>query len=429
MSPLTVVEHRGEPRLSRPFSPGTLMSEPASLRTAEMRIAHAALVVASSLMVLSLLLGTLRLMALNYMYTGLLTGLYGLHPVLMVFGFLAPVIAVERIPPKFLAPWAPLSAKLPPLAASSVIVGASLEVSGYSFLVPTLVYLGASLVSLSSGLFLAFIVLTLPASSIRLPSYYMMLSCIAWMATAVFSAFSLPGGDVPFVLLLLSFPVSFILGERVGLIWSGSSAGAKRGLRASLGLISGAVASFLVASFLPFYSQLTLLQAGLVLQSASFLMTFWAEMKAFPGGRRPMRGIRSYMRWHIKVSYVWGVVGLAIGIYFLSGDMTSHVYDALVHSISVGFVGTMLLAHGPVIIPSVLGRRFDGRSPSYLPLGLLTLANVIRVAGDVLVPVLKFEWLYTVIGSSGWLVLLAAASFVARLRKGSGEEPRSEPLR
>jgi len=44
--------------------------------------------------------------------------------------------------------------------------------------------------------------------------------------------------------------------------------------------------------------------------------------------------------------------------YLLSGYRLD-LYDSFIHAMTIGFVGTMMLGHGPVILPTVLGRRFS----------------------------------------------------------------------
>ena len=55
------------------------------------------IIVAIAFLILALLDGIFRLMADNGLSTGVLANIYGLHPILMVFGFLASIVMAERV--------------------------------------------------------------------------------------------------------------------------------------------------------------------------------------------------------------------------------------------------------------------------------------------------------------------------------------------
>lgn len=64
--------------------------------------------------------------------------------------------------------------------------------------------------------------------------------------------------------------------------------------------------------------------------------------------------------------------------------MFPFVYDATLHTFFAGFVFSMLFAHGPVILPSVLGLRGNYYRPVlYLGSLLQSLGLAVRVGADV----------------------------------------------
>ncbi len=95
------------------------------------------------------------------------------------------------------------------------------------------------------------------------------------------------------------------------------------------------------------------------------------------------------------------------------------LYDPFIHSIAVGFVGTMLLAHGPVILPSVTGRRLNAAKLSLLPLGVLTVGNLVRIVGDLIMLDYNATLLEYSIGLAGWLILIAVILFLRQILFGS----------
>jgi hypothetical protein len=57
-------------------------------------------------------------------------------------------------------------------------------------------------------------------------------------------------------------------------------------------------------------------------------------------------------------------------------------YDAAVHAIAIGFVLSMVFGHAPIILPAVTGIRVRVTAAAYVPLGLLHLSLLLRVAAD-----------------------------------------------
>ncbi len=93
-------------------------------------------------------------------------------------------------------------------------------------------------------------------------------------------------------------------------------------------------------------------------------------------------GQARYIAVALRVGFGWLGVGggLALGY----GGMTAGpYYDAILHAVLVGFVFSMVFAHALLIFPAVVGRRLDYRSSFYLPLLLLHMALVVRIAGDL----------------------------------------------
>jgi hypothetical protein len=97
-------------------------------------------------------------------------------------------------------------------------------------------------------------------------------------------------------------------------------------------------------------------------------------------------------------------------------------YDAIVHTIAIGFVLSMVFGHAPIILPAVTGLRVAYSSLAYLPLALLHISLMLRVCSDL------FGWtelraasgLLTAVAVIGYAVtLLFASRVVARGRPGA----------
>jgi hypothetical protein len=111
------------------------------------------------------------------------------------------------------------------------------------------------------------------------------------------------------------------------------------------------------------------------------------------------------------VSLLSGYIALLMtGIFFFALSDQWLTYDALVHSFFVGFVFSMIFAHGPMLLPAVLG---ISSSPSskilYLWLATLQVSWIMRVFADVSVEmdVRKVSGLLSVISIAGYFITLA----------------------
>ena len=81
--------------------------------------------------------------------------------------------------------------------------------------------------------------------------------------------------------------------------------------------------------------------------------------------------------------YVWlGISGLLMLIY--GGYGAGPYYDALLHTLFLGFVFTMIFGHAPIVFPAVLRRPLTYTGWFYTHLILLHLTLILRVAGDLL---------------------------------------------
>lgn len=84
----------------------------------------------------------------------------------------------------------------------------------------------------------------------------------------------------------------------------------------------------------------------------------------------------------LLMGYAWLIVS---GCLMLAGDIYGFIYDAVLHSFFVGFVFSMIFAHGPVILPGVLGIPIKPyHKILYLPAIVLQASLIVRIASDIL---------------------------------------------
>ncbi|HET8562172.1 MAG TPA: hypothetical protein VFL69_16760 [Marmoricola sp.] len=183
------------------------------------------------------------------------------------------------------------------------------------------------------------------------------------------AAMWLGGLDVaPMLPWLAGFLVLTIAGERLEL--ARLALGPKAGptlVVLSCALLAGAVASLLwpVAG----YPLLGLVLLGLT----GWLLVHDVARRTIRG-----RGLTRFMAasmlagwaWLLATGAVWAVHGAA-----LDGP----AYDAVIHATFLGFTISMVMAHAPVILPSVVRRPLPYHPMLWVPLALLHLSLLVRL--------------------------------------------------
>jgi hypothetical protein len=130
-----------------------------------------------------------------------------------------------------------------------------------------------------------------------------------------------------------------------------------------------------------------------------FLIAVW--LLRFDLARRTLRspGVHRYTALCLLLGFAWLAVGG--GFAALWGvDLQGLRYDALIHTILLGFVFGMIFGHAPIIAPMLLGRRIAFDRLFYAPLVLLQVSLGLRIASDLA------GWL----PGRGWGALLNVAS-------------------
>jgi len=81
--------------------------------------------------------------------------------------------------------------------------------------------------------------------------------------------------------------------------------------------------------------------------------------------------------------YVWLVIGGALWLPLAGSFVAGPLYDSMLHSIFLGFVFSMIFAHGPVILPVITGVKMAFLKSFYLHAALLHLSLGLRIFGDL----------------------------------------------
>lgn len=131
----------------------------------------------------------------------------------------------------------------------------------------------------------------------------------------------------------------------------------------------------------------------------------------------PAKGLTRYIAACLLPGYVWLIISGALWLIYGGQYVAGPIYDALLHTIFLGFVFSMIFGHAPVIVPAVLGVQVPYTPLFYVHLALLHLSLVMRVAGDLLLWLPLRRWGGLLNEVAVLLFLLVTAVAVLRGKK------------
>jgi hypothetical protein len=331
--------------------------------------------------------------------------LHSEHGPLMVLGFLGTLIALERA-----VALGPLWAYLAPAAAALGGVLAAFGLPGGA---------GPALVTLGGAVLVAIFV-AVHRIQPSLHNTVLASGAVCWVVAGLLW---LIGWDVPrFVPWLVGFLVLTITGERLELSRMGGSG---RTARLLFAVAAGVFTVGLIASLASTDLGVRIAGVGLVLLSA------WLARWDIARRTIRARGLPRFMAAALLTGYAWllvgGVLWISVGrLAFTDLGTAAHgsAYDAMLHAIFLGFVFSMIFAHAPVIVPSVLGRPLPFHRGFYLPLVLLHVTVLLRIlGGDAAGNVPLWRWSGVLNEITLLLFIAMAAAAVVRGRR-SAPDPR-----
>lgn len=173
---------------------------------------------------------------------------------------------------------------------------------------------------------------------------------------------------------LAGFPVLTIAGERLELARVGAPS---TGAQSTLLALGTATATTAVATLLWPQAGYRLCGAALV------LVVVW--LLRYDVARHTVRGsgLPRFSAACLLAGYAWLAVAAAIWIQQGPVVAGSASYDAVIHSVFLGFVLSMIFAHAPIILPAVLRCQLPYRPVMYAPFVMLQVSLLVRVgSGD-----------------------------------------------
>jgi|Deesub1362B_J571_1020462.scaffolds.fasta_scaffold00003_11 hypothetical protein len=369
--------------------------------------------IAIGFMLFALIIGILRLMEFSdiYPYNPFIGKLYPLHAPVMIIGFIALLIIFERL--MGLGISIPIKPGKYWLAIPILILG----VMGYIYGVIT----SNNSIIVASGVMMSIAVIIFILLLIRLRALgledislaFMILSSFSLLTSIALTTFYTPKSYIGSAVLLLSFPVLFILGERYELSKLILGLTKRRILKISFYIMLLSLSLLVAYTF--YYIDKLLIIMGSLGYFSSVLIFYLAERPNIKNLRRSEAKLQNYLAVHLQAAYHWLLGGIALLLLYSVLKPTPYLYDAAIHSISVGFIGTMLIGHGPLILSSLMGKIVRQEKLNFVPFYLLTLGNGIRVFGDLIKPI--YIEISILIGYSGILILLAFIAFIINIRR------------
>jgi hypothetical protein len=298
------------------------------------------------------------------------------HGAIMVGGFLGTLIALEKvIPLKHKALLA-----IPAVSASSIIFFWT-----GNFLVGAIMLIIASI-----GLILVY-------------SIYLTRQREVYMWLMLFSAVCLFIGDVVllqerFYPMALPWWMAFLLftivSERLELSKFLPVTAKHKALLVAFLIL------FVVGIIIPFHS------TGNYLSGASLiLISIWLLRHDVIRINLRKKGLTKYS----GIALLCGYVSLLLtGVFMVALPAVVFAYDVVVHTFFLGFVFCMIFAHGPIILPGVVGFMVKPYHDFlYVPLTLLTSSLALRIAADLNVVSSSFQLVSGYISAASILLYFA----------------------
>ncbi len=92
-------------------------------------------------------------------------------------------------------------------------------------------------------------------------------------------------------------------------------------------------------------------------------------------------GLPRFVAVCLLAGFFWlAVSGISLAVH---GPLTAGpLYDAVLHSLFLGFVFSMIFGHAPIIFPAILELPVRFRKSAYIPLVLLNGSLLVRITGD-----------------------------------------------
>jgi len=168
--------------------------------------------------------------------------------------------------------------------------------------------------------------------------------------------------------------------------------------------------------------------SGVRLTSLGFVaMALW--LIVFDIARRNVRrpGLTGFIAVNLLLGYGWLLIGGLLGIRY-AGVVAGPTYDAMLHTLFMGFTLSMIFAHALIIVPAISGIHVPYHRFFYGPVVLLHLSLALRIVGDLNLWRTMRLWggLLNVVAVL-WFLLMLASFGIREWRKTGKDQPAHQP--
>lgn len=309
------------------------------------------------------------------------------HAALMMSGFLGTVISIERAV-ALKRPWA-FAVPLSTLVGSAFILAGQHLPGAFFYLLASALFVGVNVV----------IVKRQPAAHTVL----LLVAAIAWLGGNAQLA-SARAGDALHA-CWFAFLIITIAAERLEMTRL-----MRRHPAAQLGLLA-VIATLCAGTAL---SAVRPLLGGLVFGAALLALAVWLGLYDIARRTALAHGLSRYMAVCLLSGYLWLAAG---GVGWMAMQLGQPTRDLALHALGLGFVVSMVMGHAPAILPAVARVKLHYGTWFYLPLVLLHVSLLARLAGGHYDPAWRGAGtLLNALALAAFAITLAASALAWRVR-------------
>jgi hypothetical protein len=121
------------------------------------------------------------------------------------------------------------------------------------------------------------------------------------------------------------------------------------------------------------------------------LLAFWLVKKDIALRTIKKEGLSRFIALALISGFFWLAISGVLSIIF-AGNTSGPYHDAILHSLFLGFVFSMIFGHAPIILPSISGVTIPFYKIIYSHLLLLHLSLIFRIIADIQTWALLRQW-------------------------------------
>lgn len=135
------------------------------------------------------------------------------------------------------------------------------------------------------------------------------------------------------------------------------------------------------------------------------------------------RELTRFIAYALFSGYLWLAVGGLLWLIY-GGVPAGPIYDAILHTVFLGFVFGMIFGHAPLIFPSVLRRPMAYLPAFYVPLAFLQISLLLRLVGDLINNITLRQW-GSLLNGVTLLIFLAVTALALAIGGRQRPSPKS----